>query len=1133
MIRRPRVKPPVNLKRKLPNPNTKETSSKKVLCVDAPVDVKKSVDTTVLEENVKILESPLLQSCEILQINKSPLKANIPDNDFTETAFQSNNDSTDDNVSKSPKSTTELTDNVADQCFLKPETRTQSLVHVEDCFKLPIPESTLKNHPFAEDFFKSQNASNNISECIETQIKGQINKNYGAMQVKTAARSRVKPVPSLGHRRNMIVPPVINSTRSDESTSGTDYASTTLNRREPSCAANKTINASQNLSSVAKTYGRIRTDSNSSAFSDPHSSFHKSQKNEENRSNARRDFETRFSKGVPEKSLIKMADLIFYNPTTNPMEQNVHTANPDTNKIADIQNIENPLKNEESNNNSTAPVPQLKLNAQGELVLDDKSLEIETTAEQEARKILANSSLIYVDENTGTNGFYKKHKRTKDWTPDETLKFYRCLQTIGTDFSLISQMFSDRSRRDLKLKFKKEEKYNLPLVNKAILHPKMFNIEELRKQLKEEEEENNKETESEQIIEKKKQKKKRSNKTHAARILEMENDIYDDELEFSRARFAEKSKSKKVSKQRQRKSQENELKKCNDAEKVNVNIEASKSHQNKQKKHNDDTMKLSSDFSNLLQENIIKKTDAKKGVGIQKMNLGLAKLETSKSDQNEIKENKSDTMNSASQIYNLLQKINAQKVIGTQKMNLGLAKLETSKSDQNGIKENKSDTMNSATEIYDLLQKINAQKVIGMQKMNLGLAKLETSKSDKNGIKENKSDTMNSATEIYDLLQKINAQKVIGMQKMNLGLAKLETSKSDQNGIKENKSDTMNSATEIYDLLQENKPKKINAQKMRETLISKIQNNEKKILELDKSSVETPLTNNLLQKKERKVLCEIKVESNLNAITNTSNLRDKNFENICNLFTKSSLSDNDLEIIVTELLNNSSELPSTQHIDKMKKIDNKNNCLTPIQTNSLIAFYNDHCYISKKPEFITSKLSSNDLDQDKTDIETYKNYESVNLCPQPTDVIEQNLLNKTSTNSLEEHDIPLSKLLKKNPSLNQPLQHNVTDVNIVEGSQIEPDNNNQLFSSECSINNTDEKTNIDRIEHVNSSQAESENLYMQRILEKNNLVLVTTTDIKNNIIELRLHLSDKATGELYGKLDLPRSILLDIMNRTD
>lgn len=49
-------------------------------------------------------------------------------------------------------------------------------------------------------------------------------------------------------------------------------------------------------------------------------------------------------------------------------------------------------------------------------------------------------------------------------------------------------LFPQRTRRDLKLKFKKEEKNNIDLINKALLNPKSFNIEDLEADLKRDEE---------------------------------------------------------------------------------------------------------------------------------------------------------------------------------------------------------------------------------------------------------------------------------------------------------------------------------------------------------------------------------------------------------------------------------------------------------------------------------------------------------------------------------------------------------------------------------------------------------------------------------------------------------------------
>lgn len=133
------------------------------------------------------------------------------------------------------------------------------------------------------------------------------------------------------------------------------------------------------------------------------------------------------------------------------------------------------------------PVPQLKLGPDGEMVLDEKSLVIETSERKRARKTLARAEVVFHDEHSANNGFYNRHKRTKNWPADETIKFYRCLQAIGTDFSLMLDLFPNRSRRDLKLKFKKEEKLNGALINKALIYHSTFDVDSLKQMLQEEE----------------------------------------------------------------------------------------------------------------------------------------------------------------------------------------------------------------------------------------------------------------------------------------------------------------------------------------------------------------------------------------------------------------------------------------------------------------------------------------------------------------------------------------------------------------------------------------------------------------------------------------------------------------------
>lgn len=66
------------------------------------------------------------------------------------------------------------------------------------------------------------------------------------------------------------------------------------------------------------------------------------------------------------------------------------------------------------------------------------------------------------------NSYKSKQKSTKQWTKGETLKFYKCLMNLGTDFSMIEQYFPDRTRAQIKRKYKTEEKKNPQLINSAL-----------------------------------------------------------------------------------------------------------------------------------------------------------------------------------------------------------------------------------------------------------------------------------------------------------------------------------------------------------------------------------------------------------------------------------------------------------------------------------------------------------------------------------------------------------------------------------------------------------------------------------------------------------------------------------------
>ncbi|KAL6449266.1 hypothetical protein ACFW04_000717 [Cataglyphis niger] len=190
---------------------------------------------------------------------------------------------------------------------------------------------------------------------------------------------------------------------------------------------------------------------------------------------ARREFLLKHENKMPDKSQMKMYDFIYYNPITNPMKSNKEQ------RIIAAQPMEIP-EEEEEDDPSAMPVPQVKVGPDGQLIIDEQSLVIEQKDAKRVREIMSND--IIIEEGICNNGgFYKKHKRRKEWPRWETLKFYRVLNVVGTDFLLMQTLFPNRTRQEIKQKYKKEERVNRQLIEKALKYHQEFDTEMLEEQL--------------------------------------------------------------------------------------------------------------------------------------------------------------------------------------------------------------------------------------------------------------------------------------------------------------------------------------------------------------------------------------------------------------------------------------------------------------------------------------------------------------------------------------------------------------------------------------------------------------------------------------------------------------------------
>lgn len=68
-----------------------------------------------------------------------------------------------------------------------------------------------------------------------------------------------------------------------------------------------------------------------------------------------------------------------------------------------------------------------------------------------------NHEVEVIDENQGRSAGRKK-RYSERWTPEETRLFHTALRLFGTDFELICMCLNNRSRKNVKSKYKKENK---------------------------------------------------------------------------------------------------------------------------------------------------------------------------------------------------------------------------------------------------------------------------------------------------------------------------------------------------------------------------------------------------------------------------------------------------------------------------------------------------------------------------------------------------------------------------------------------------------------------------------------------------------------------------------------------------
>ncbi|KAM8792508.1 transcription factor TFIIIB component B'' homolog [Eudromia elegans] len=193
----------------------------------------------------------------------------------------------------------------------------------------------------------------------------------------------------------------------------------------------------------------------------------------------------------PDRSKMTMRDLIYYLPENNPMKSSLAEEKRTEKNTAASQMKEQEEKNtpdheeedeeEEAENgeeNQDGPllVPRVKVAEDGSIILDEESLTVEVLRTK-GPCVVEENDPIFERGSTTTYSSFRKSFYTKPWSNKETDMFFLAISMVGTDFSLIGQLFPHRARAEIKNKFKREEKANGWRIDKAFKEKRPFDFE--------------------------------------------------------------------------------------------------------------------------------------------------------------------------------------------------------------------------------------------------------------------------------------------------------------------------------------------------------------------------------------------------------------------------------------------------------------------------------------------------------------------------------------------------------------------------------------------------------------------------------------------------------------------------------
>ncbi|XP_026090177.1 transcription factor TFIIIB component B'' homolog isoform X3 [Carassius auratus] len=211
-------------------------------------------------------------------------------------------------------------------------------------------------------------------------------------------------------------------------------------------------------------------------------------------------------KAPKDHTKMTMRELIYYLPVSNPMKSFTEEEQKASETVLDdsptpapsntpaapsVEEVvveddgheeEDEERTEETQLEEEEPllVPRVKVAEDGSLIIDEESLTVQVSR-MKGPNPAEDRDPIFERGSTTTYSSFRKGTYTKPWSSGETEMFYLAISMVGTDFSMIGQLFPHRARMEIKNKFKKEERNNSWRIDKAFKEKRRLDLDFFKK----------------------------------------------------------------------------------------------------------------------------------------------------------------------------------------------------------------------------------------------------------------------------------------------------------------------------------------------------------------------------------------------------------------------------------------------------------------------------------------------------------------------------------------------------------------------------------------------------------------------------------------------------------------------------